>query len=102
MKEAIPQERFETVRQGIIRLLKGRKLPVSAISKEIGASEREVNDHLDQIGKSGILIIIPAECADCGFVFRGRDRSRKPGKCPSCRSTHIYPPAFTVKSGQRQ
>ena len=97
MKETIPKERFETVRQEIIRLLEGRKLPVSAISKEIGKSEREIIDHLDQIGRSGILIIFPAECANCGFTFRDRHRSRKPGKCPSCKSTHIYPPAFTVK-----
>lgn len=102
MKETIPQKRFETVRQEIIRLLDGNKLPVSIISKEIRKSEREINDHLDQIAKSGILAIIPSECADCGFVFKNRDRSKKPGKCPSCKSTHLSPPLFTVKSKQEK
>lgn len=102
MKDIIPQKRSETVRQEIIRLLDGNKLSVSMISKEIRKSEREINDHLDQIAKSGILIIIPSECADCGFIFKNRDRSKKPGKCPSCKSTHLCPPLFTAKLKQEK
>ena len=98
MKEQIPQERFETVRQEIIRLLEEGEFSVSDISKEVGQSERDINDHLDQISKSGLLVIIPSECANCGFVFKDRKRSKKPGKCPSCKSTHIYSPSFTVRS----
>jgi len=97
MKETGPQERFETVRQGIIRLIEGSSLSAKEISKEVGESERDINYHLDQIGKSGILRIIPSECADCGYVFKERARSQKPGKCPSCKSTHIYPPLFTIR-----
>ncbi|MEW6078515.1 MAG: ArsR family transcriptional regulator [Thermodesulfobacteriota bacterium] len=97
MKEPIPQARTETVRQAIIKLLDGQVLPVGAISKEVGKSEKEISDHLDQIGRSGLLTIIPPKCADCGFVFKDRTRIKKPGKCPLCRSTRIRHPMFTIK-----
>ena len=99
MKEIIPQERHETIRQEIIRLLDGNRLPVGVLSKEVRLSEREIYAHLEQIKRSGLLLIIPAECDDCGFVFAGRDRVKKPGKCPRCRSTHIEPPLFNLKRG---
>lgn len=97
MKERTPQERFETIRQGIIKLIENNPLAAIEISKEIGVSEKDINYHLEQIGKSGILSIIPSRCAHCEFVFKDRTRSKKPGKCPSCKSTRIYPPLFTVK-----
>ncbi len=97
MNEEIPQERAETLRQTIIRLLDGRIMTASELSKEVGASEREIYDHLDHIKRSKILEIIPSECADCGFIFEERTRSKKPGKCPSCKSTRIYPPSFSIQ-----
>ena len=102
MKETIPQERSETVRQEIIKLLDGRKLSVGSISKEVRKSEKEVADHLDQIGRSGLLTIIPAECSGCGFVFKKRKRPAKPGKCPVCRSTRISQPMFTLKANKKK
>lgn len=96
MKEIIPIERYETVRQEIIKLLQERKLTASALSKITRKPEKEVYAHLEQIKKSGVLSIIPAECSDCGFKFKDRDRANKPGKCPQCKSTFITPPLFTV------
>lgn len=97
MKDTVPQERFETIRQGIIRLIAGNPLAAIEISQEIGESEKDITYHLNQIGKSGILRIIPSECANCGFIFKERTRSTKPGKCPSCKGTQIHPPLFTIK-----
>ena len=102
MKETIPQERTETVRQEIIRLLDGQTFSVGGISKEVRQSEKEVAEHLDQIGRSGLLTIIPAECNGCGFVFKKRKRPSKPGKCPVCRSTHISQPLFTLKANKKK
>ncbi|MBA3060962.1 MAG: transcriptional regulator, partial [Nitrospirae bacterium] len=39
----------------------------------------------------------PAECAKCSFVFRKRERLKKPGKCPICRSEFIQEPLFLIK-----
>lgn len=97
MKEIVPRERHETIRREIIRLLDGNSLPVSVLSKEVRLSEKELYGHLEQVRRSGLLVIIPAECDNCGYVFADRDRVKKPGKCPRCRSTHIEPPLFSIK-----
>ena len=60
MKEIIPKERNETIRQELMRLLEGNQLSASDLSKEIRKSEKEIYDHLEQIKRSGLLIIIPA------------------------------------------
>ena len=99
VKEIIPQERHETIRREIIRMLDGNRLPVGVLSKEVRLSEREIYAHLEQIKRSGLLLIIPAKCDDCGFVFADRHRVKKPGKCPKCKSTHIEQPLFTLRKG---
>jgi len=98
MKEMIPQERYETIRQDIVRLLSQRKFSVSVLSKQIRKSEKEIYDHLDQIKKSAALRVTPAACNDCGYQFEHRERSKKPGKCPKCKSTHIEQPLFSMTS----
>ena len=96
MKEIIPKERNETIRQELMRLLEGNQLSASDLSKEIRKSEKEIYDHLEQIKRSGLLIIIPARCNDCGYIFEKRDRPKKPGKCPRCKGTHIEQPLFSI------
>lgn len=95
-KEAIPEQRDATIRRELVQILAGRQLPVGVLSKEIRKSEKEIYDHLEHLQRSGILVIIPAECGDCGYIFEHRARPRKPGKCPRCRGTHIEPPLFSV------
>lgn len=97
MKEAIPQERHETVRQEIVRLLSGRKLSASLLSQRVRKSEKEIYSHLDQIKKSVDLMIISAECGQCGYQFKNREKTRKPGKCPHCKSSHIEQPQFYIR-----
>ena len=97
MKEIIPQERHETIRRELMRLLEDGELSVSALSKEIRLSEKEILYHLEQLRLSGALIIIPAECRDCGYVFVKRERVGKPGKCPKCKGTHIEQPLFSMR-----
>lgn len=97
-----PMERFETVRKEIIEVLT-RFGPMTAreLSAEVRVRERDVHDHLRHIKmsleKSGKrLVMIPAECRRCGFVFDDRSRVTKPGKCPQCRGTSIDEPEFKV------
>ena len=42
--------------------------------REYGVSEREVCDHLEHIAQSGRLVIVPAECLECGFIFEERKK----------------------------
>lgn len=95
-KEIIPRERNETIRQELMRLLTGRHLPVNALSRVIHLSEKEIHSHLEQMQRTGILIMTPARCRDCGYVFEKRVRPKKPGKCPRCRGSHIESPLFSI------
>lgn len=97
----IPVERHETIRQKIISVLEGQTLSAKEISGYVGIPEKEVYEHLEHIqrtiNKRDVhLIITPSECIKCGFVFRKRDRLKKPGKCPVCRSELIQSPLFSI------
>lgn len=111
-KPVVPKERQETVRQKIISVLEGQTLSAKGISADVRASEKEVYEHLEHIQRAinkprpntmrrgkrvHTLIITPAECRKCGFVFRKRDRLKKPGKCPVCHSEFIQEPFFSIR-----
>lgn len=98
----VPVERHETIRQEIVILLENRTLSAKDISMEIRISEREIYSHLEHIQKTFTkrdqrFTIIPSSCKKCGFVFKKRDRLKKPGKCPVCRSESICDPFFTIR-----
>ena len=97
----IPPERQETVRQKIVSVIESQTLSAKEISSDVMVSEKEVYEHLEHIQKTlnkreRHLTITPAECKKCGFVFRKRDRLKKPGKCPVCRSESISDPLFSI------
>lgn len=98
----IPAERHETVRQQIISLLEGQTLSAKEISGLASIPEKEVYEHLEHIQrtvstKDAHLVITPAECAKCGFVFKKREKLKKPGRCPVCRNEQIHEPLFLIK-----
>ena len=99
---AVPIPSRETVRQKIVSLLEGGRLTALELSLECGIPERDVFDHLGHIqksiGRSGqSLVVTPAACRRCHFVFRKRERLKKPGRCPVCRSETIRDPVFSIK-----
>ena len=101
-KEAfIPAERDDTIRHKIISLMEGKSLSAKEISADVRISEKEVYEHLEHIKKTLTkgahrLIISPSECNKCGFVFKKRERLKKPGKCPVCSSESIGEPLFFI------
>jgi predicted Zn-ribbon and HTH transcriptional regulator len=101
-ESVVPQERHETIRQKIMDILEGNSFSVRDISGEVGISVKEVFDHLEHIQRSlsrgdHHLVMIPAECRKCGFVFRKRERLKKPGKCPLCSGESIQEPLFSLR-----
>ena len=97
----VPLERFDTIRHKIVSLLSGHSSSARQISAELRIPEKEICDHLEHIRKTmhngrSHLLVEPAHCEKCGFTFRKRDRLKKPGKCPMCRSESIIDPLFTV------
>jgi transcriptional regulator len=96
-----PPARQETLRQGILRELEQGELTAVELGQRLGLREREVIAHLEHLQRSlthaGLrLVVVPAECRGCGFVFRKRERLGRPSACPECRSGRIVPPSFRV------
>ncbi len=70
-----------TLRQKIISLLIDEEMSAREISGDVGISEKEVYEHLSHIARSVAsqdkkIVITPANCLACGFVFE--DRSALP------------------------
>jgi hypothetical protein len=98
----VPVERHGTIRQEIVSLLEKMILSAREISANIGVSEKEVYEHLEHIQRTinkreRNLIVTPAVCKKCGFVFRKREKLKKPSKCPVCRNEIIGDPFFSVR-----
>jgi predicted Zn-ribbon and HTH transcriptional regulator len=97
----VPAERYETIRHEIMEMLKGQTLSPKDISAAVHISVKEVYEHLEHIRRSLIkrephLIITPSECKKCGFIFKKREKLRKPGKCPVCRGESIEESLFSL------
>jgi len=93
-------ERKETVRRKILTCLREGPLSARQISALVGIPEKEVVLHLPHIQKTvgtlgRRLAVTPAQCRLCGFVFRKRERPKKPGRCPICRGESISEPLFS-------
>ncbi|MDI6730217.1 MAG: hypothetical protein QMD06_01585 [Candidatus Altarchaeum sp.] len=42
------------------------------------------------------LILKPAECINCGFVFKEREKIKSPSRCPKCTSERIKEGIFML------
>ncbi len=103
---SIPAAVHDTARREIIAALREGERSARELSSEIGISERDVYSHLEHIRKTmsasgGQLLVTPAECKKCGFVFSKRERLKRPGKCPVCRGESIHEPLFSIEESGR-
>lgn len=101
-----PREREESIRQGMRALLERGPAGTREISRVLRIPEKTVAGHLEHLRRSlscagSTLLVTPARCLDCGFVFSKRDRFTAPGRCPLCRSESIEPPLFEVRTPGR-
>lgn len=92
---------MQTIRHQMIAVLKKGEMTALELSQELRIPEKEVYDHLPHISRSvgargEKLVIHPAECLKCGFVFKDRRRFTRPGRCPQCRETHLEKPAYQI------
>ncbi|UFS69052.1 ArsR family transcriptional regulator [Geomonas sp. RF6] len=96
----VPAGRGETLRREMVSLLREDE-PQSAreISQRLGIRESEVLTHLEHVRLAfrNSLVVSPASCMKCGFVFSKRDRLKGPGRCPVCRDEHIAEPRFSLR-----
>jgi transcriptional regulator len=101
-KPVVPRPAGETLRRAISELILDEPLSALEISVQAHITEKDVYSHLEHIRHSlhaggSNLVVIPAECRSCGFVFTKRDRLTTPGKCPICRCETIFEPLFAIR-----
>jgi predicted Zn-ribbon and HTH transcriptional regulator len=104
LQPPVPRTAGETVRQAILALLQGEPVSALEISAAVRIREKEVYDHLEHIRRTlhpagGGLLVTPAGCRKCGYLFTKRDRLTPPGKCPVCRHSAISGPLFALRRG---
>jgi predicted Zn-ribbon and HTH transcriptional regulator len=97
---------METVRERIIRALLESPRPLTA--RQLGAlagaelTPSEVYGELEHVRRTlkrmGCrLLVVPARCKSCGYEFAGRERLKRPSRCPRCKSERIEPPKFYIE-----
>ncbi len=96
-----PHPMHETVRQEIIGALSEGSFSARELSALVSIPEREVAGHLEHIQKTVAqsgkhLVVTPAKCKKCGFVFAKREKLARPGKCPVCKGESIREPLFSI------
>ena len=74
---------------------------VSWLARELGLRRGDVEEDLRHAIRSARaageqVVIEPAKCKQCGFVFDG-ERLSKPSKCPECRGTRIFEPLVSIE-----
>jgi transcriptional regulator len=91
-----------TVRRDLVKILSIEPRSVSSVARELGLPRGDAEDHLRHAIRSAeaaghTIIIEPARCRRCAFVFGGEKLS-KPGKCPECRGTRLYEAQIRIES----
>ncbi|MFC1823316.1 transcriptional regulator [Thermodesulfobacteriota bacterium] len=91
-----------TYRQRLIELVCEDQMTLRELSAEVKLPIKEVLGHLEHVRKSIRpplrFNLEPAECLECGFVFKDRRRLNTPSKCPRCKSNRIQEPEFSILS----
>jgi predicted Zn-ribbon and HTH transcriptional regulator len=99
---AANSESFATARQQLREALNEGPRTVAELATRVSLEEREVLDHLSHIERESRSMlrfsIEPARCVACKFVFKKRDRLKRPSRCPVCKSERISPPRFSTVS----
>lgn len=90
-----------TRRQQIAAALHSGPLSVQDIARKLQMPVKVVLEDLEHVRLSVTnaerWIVEAAECLECGFVFRGRDRLNKPSRCPQCKSEDIQDARYGIE-----
>jgi predicted Zn-ribbon and HTH transcriptional regulator len=100
---------MQTRRERIAELLEETEIPLTAqdICNALDIKSRSVvYEDVEHISisvknKGKHLLIRPASCGKCGYVFSKRKAAKRPSKCPKCRSEWILLPAYLIREKKR-
>jgi transcriptional regulator len=88
-------------RKQLLDVLTAQPRTASSLARELGVDRRDIEDDLRHLIRSAkaaghTVIVEPARCKTCGFVF-GEEKLSKPGKCPECRGSRIFEPLVRIE-----
>lgn len=87
-------------RELIVSFLEGDKWSAQDLANYFKIELREILDdltHLKRSIKHGKLIVEPAFCKTCGFIFKERSKVKRPCRCPKCKAERVEAPLFRIK-----
>ncbi|MCB2227433.1 MAG: hypothetical protein KQH53_12205 [Desulfarculaceae bacterium] len=88
-----------TIRQNMEQMLEQGPWSAQELASALLLTRPEAEEHLTHLQHSlkRRLVIEPACCLACGYVFEKRNRLDAPGRCPQCKGQRIDGPWFRVK-----
>jgi len=94
-----------TLRQRLMETLRAGDASFEGLCYSLRVRRRELEAelrHVERTARTGgeRLVVTPAACEKCGFVFRGRSlrHLQPPGRCPECKSERIADPLFRLEA----
>ena len=92
----------KTPRELLAELLRQGPATIKDLSVQARLPEAAVATHLDHLARSvrakgERFVVHPPKCHECGFVFEGREKGRRPSRCPECRSGRVSLPVFRIE-----
>ena len=86
----------KTIRQQLSECLMAHEYTLSELSKMFNLSMNDTRFHLEKIAYQNPITIGDVRCKHCSFLFKGRKKFTRPGKCPECRSRHQDEPGLSI------
>jgi len=85
----------------LLDLVSSEPRTASSLARELRLDRRDLENDLQHMITSAraaghVVIVDPARCKKCGFVF-DQTRLSKPGKCPECRGSRVFEPLIRVE-----
>jgi predicted Zn-ribbon and HTH transcriptional regulator len=97
-----PAARGETIRSSLRDALCRHPATARELSSLVGVMEKDIANHLEHLERSlrrgsERLVVEPARCLRCDFVFRKRNKLTRPSSCPQCGGERIDAPTFAIR-----
>lgn len=94
-----------TRRERIAEILEETEYPLTAddICRALDIKERSiVYEDINHISRSiknegKDLLVQPARCGNCDFVFKVKGSAKRPSKCPKCKGQWIISPGYLIR-----